>query len=132
MFIQEFYSNIHAIDTSIPLFTMVFRGTHIVVTLEIISEVLHVPRVAYLNYPSHPRLYSISRDELASLFCEKAMVCGELLNFITQDFAKDSRILNMVITFVLTPWFHYNTITKPHAYFLFSLLGVSLWTFLHT
>ena len=74
MFIQEFYSNIHAIDTSIPLFTMVFRGTHIVVTPEIISEVLHIPRVAYPDYPSHPRLRSISRDELASLFCEKAMV----------------------------------------------------------
>jgi len=87
MFVQEFYSNIHAINTSIPLFTMVFRGTCIVVTSELISEVPHIPRLAHPDYPSHPRLRSISRDELASLFCEKAMVWGELLSFITQDFA---------------------------------------------
>ena len=31
-------------------------------------------------------------------------------------------ILNMVITFVLTPWSHYNTIIEPRAHFLFSLL----------
>ena len=27
VFIQEFYCNMHAIDTSVPRFTMVFRGT---------------------------------------------------------------------------------------------------------
>ena len=50
----------HAIDTSVPKFTMVFRGTHIVVTLEFIFEVLHVPRVDYPDYPNHHRLNSIS------------------------------------------------------------------------
>ena len=44
MFIQEFYSNIHAIDTFVPQFTTVFRGTHIVVTPELIFKVLHVLR----------------------------------------------------------------------------------------
>ena len=38
MFIQEFYSNIHDIDTSVPQFVTTFRGTHIVVTLDLISE----------------------------------------------------------------------------------------------
>ena len=40
MFIQEFYSNMHAIDTFVPRFTTVFRGTRIVVTPELISKVL--------------------------------------------------------------------------------------------
>ena len=42
MFKQEFYFDMHAIDTSVPRFTMVFRGTCIIVTLELISEVLRV------------------------------------------------------------------------------------------
>ena len=58
---------------------------------------------------------------MASLFCEKAMVWGETLNFSTNEFSKGPRILNMVMTFVLTPWSHYNTITEPHARFLLSL-----------
>ena len=111
----------HAIDTSVPRFTMVFRGTHIVVTLEFIFEVLHVPRVDHPDYPSHHRLNSISWDEMASLFCEKAMVWGETLNFSTNEFSKGPRILNMVMTFVLTPRSHYNTITEPYAHFLLSL-----------
>ena len=37
-------------------------------------------------------------------------------------FAKGSRFLNMVMTFVLHPLSHYNTITKPHARFLLSFL----------
>ena len=122
VFIQEFYSNIHAIDTFVPQFITVFKGTHIVVTLELISKVLHVPKVVRPNYPSHPRLHSISRDELTTRFCEMAMVWGGLQNFTTHDFAKGPRILNMVMTFDLTPWSYYNTITKPRAHFLFSLL----------
>ena len=133
MFIQEFYSNIHAIDTSVPQFTIVFREIRIVVTLELISapklisEVLHVPRVARLNYPSHPCLCSIFRDELATCFHETAKVWGGLQNVTTHDFAKGPRILNMMMTFVLTPRSHYNTITEPHAHFLISLLeGLSI------
>ena len=42
MFIQEFYSNIHDIDTSVPQFVTTFRGTRIIVTLDLIFEVLHV------------------------------------------------------------------------------------------
>ena len=50
MLIQEFYSNIHDIDTFVPQFVSTFRGTRIVVTMDLISEVLHVPRVAHPNY----------------------------------------------------------------------------------
>ena len=37
-------------------------------------------------------------------------------------FAKGPRFMNMVMTFVLHPLSHYNSITKPHARFLVSLL----------
>ena len=42
----------------------------IVVTLEIVSEVLHVPRVAHPNYPDCERLRIVSKDELSSRFCK--------------------------------------------------------------
>ena len=60
MFIQEFYSNMLAIDTSVPRFTMVFRGTRIVVTPEFICEVLHVLGVDRHDYPRHTHLSFVS------------------------------------------------------------------------
>ena len=69
----------YVIDISVPQFTTVFCGTRIVVTSDFVFEVLHVPKVDHADYPSHPRLTSISRDELASLFCEKAMLWGGTL-----------------------------------------------------
>ena len=50
------------------------------------------------------------------------MLWGGTLNFSTTEFAKGPRILNMVMTFVLTPRSHYNTITEPHAYFNLSFM----------
>ena len=96
----------HAIDTSVPRFTIVFCGTHIIVTLKLIFEVLCVSRVDHPDYPSHKCLSSISRDELASLFCEKTILWGGSLSFSTTEFAKGTKILNMVMTFVLTPQSH--------------------------
>ena len=127
MFIQGFYSNIHTINTFISQFTTVFQETRIVVTSKLIFNVLHVPKVAHLNYLSAPYLCSISRDKLASRFCEHPMSWNDTPNFTIHDFAKGPRILNMVMTFVLTPRSHYNTITQPRAHFLFSLLdGLSI------
>ena len=40
------------------------------VTLDIVFEVLHVPRVAHPDYPGCDRLKTVSKDELISLFCE--------------------------------------------------------------
>ena len=111
MYIQEFYSNMHAIKSFVPRFITVSQGTHIIVTPEFIFEVLHVPRVDCPDYPSHRHLGFVSRDEMASLFCERAMMWGDTLNFSTTEFAKGPQILNMMMTFVLTPWSHYNTIT---------------------
>ena len=41
---------------------------------------------------------------------------------LCSGFAKGSRFLNIVMTFVLLPLSHYNSITKPRARFLLSLL----------
>ena len=82
VFIQEFYSNMHVIDSSVPRFNTVFHGTRIVVTSELIFEVLHVPRVDRPDYPSHRRLSSISKDRLASLFCEKGRVVRRYSKFL--------------------------------------------------
>ena len=60
----------HGVDTFIPQFTMHIKGTRIVVTLDFISEILHVQRVSHPNYPACPRLRTMSYDELLSLFCD--------------------------------------------------------------
>ena len=70
MIIQEFYSNIHGFDYSIPQFSTRVLGIHMVVTPDIVSKVLHVHRVAHLDYPNSERLRTVSKDKLASLFCE--------------------------------------------------------------
>ena len=70
MIIQKFYSNIHKFDYSIPQFSTHVRGICMVVTPDIVFEVLHVPRVAHLDYLGSKHLRTVSKDELASLFYE--------------------------------------------------------------
>ena len=101
MFIHEFYSNIHGIDTFIPQFATTFRGIHIVVTLDLISEVLHVPWIAHPNYPDYEHFQTVSRDELLSHFFETPSIWGGKQNTPCSSFAKGLRFLNMVMTFVL-------------------------------
>ena len=117
MFIQEFYSNIHGINTSVPQFVTTF-----IVTLDLISEVLRVPKVAQPDYPGCEHLQTVSRDELLSHFYETPSTWDGKLNTLCSSFAKGPRFLNMVITFTLTPFSQYNSITQPHAHFLLSLL----------
>ena len=95
---------------------------HIVVTLEIVPEVLHVLRVAHPNYPGCEHLRIVSKDELLSHFCETPSSWGDYQNTLCSNFAKDPRFLNMVMTFVFHPLSHYNSITEPYAQFLLSLL----------
>ena len=66
MFIHEFYSNMHSIDTPVPQFATTFRGTHIVVTSDLISKILHVPRVLHPDYLGYQCLRTVSKDELLS------------------------------------------------------------------
>ena len=70
----------HGFDYSTPLFITCVQGVHMVVTSDIVSEVQNIPRVAHPNYPSSKRLRTVSKDELASLFCETPSSWGEHQN----------------------------------------------------
>ena len=112
----------HRFNYSVPQFITCIRGTCIVVTLDLISEVLHVPRVKFVDYPSCEHLRSVSKDELSSHFCETPSSWSDRQNTPCSSFAKGLRFLNMVMTFVLHHLSHYNSITEPHAWFLLSFL----------
>ena len=120
--IQEFYSNMHGIDTSVPFFHICIRGTCIVVTPELVSDMLRVPRVEHPDYPGCECLRTVSKDEMISAFCECPSDWGDRQFTSCSTFAKGPRFMNMVTTFVLHPLSHYNSITKPHARFLLSLI----------
>ena len=122
MLIQEFYSNMHEIDSSVPLFHTHVWGTHIVVTSKLVSDVLCVPRVEHLDYPKCERLRTVSKNEMNSAFCERPSDWGDRQFTPCSTFAKGPRFMNMVMTFFLHPLFHYNSITEPRARFLLSLL----------
>ena len=85
-------------------------------------DVLCVPRIEFPDYPSYERLRTVFEDELMSSFCERPTAWGERLFTPCRPFAKSPRFMNMVMTFVLHPLSHCNSITKPRAQFLLSLL----------
>ena len=60
----------HGFDTFIPRFVTQVQGTRIVVTRELISKVLLIPRVLHPDYPTCQRLRTVSKDILLSLFYE--------------------------------------------------------------
>ena len=118
--IQEFYSNMHGIDRSVPLFFTRVRGTRIPVTPQLVVDVLRVPRIEFPDYPSYERLRIVSKDELMSSFYERPTAWGEHLFTPCRPFTKGPRFMNMVMTFVLHPLSHYNSIIEPRARFLLS------------
>ena len=67
----------HGIDHSIPLFFTCVRGTRILVTPQLVADMLHVPRIEFPDYPSYERLRTVSRDELMSAFYERPTAWGE-------------------------------------------------------
>ena len=87
-------------DYFVPHFITCVRGTCIVVTPDIVFEVLHIPRVAHLDYPSYDHLRTMSKEELLSLFCETPSSSGDRQNTPCSGFSKGPRFLNMVMTFV--------------------------------
>ena len=103
VFIQEFYSNMHGINRSVPLFFTRFWGTHIPVTLQLVAVVLRVPRIEFPDYPSCERLQTVSKDELMAAFYERPSDWGERQFTPYKPFAKGPRFINMVMTFVLYP-----------------------------
>ena len=122
--IQEFYSNMHGIDRSVPYFVTHVRGISIPVTSQLVADVLRVPRIEFPNYPSCERLRTVSKDELMSSFCERPSEWGECQFTYCSGFAKGPRILNIVMTFVLYPFSHYNSITESRALFCYPFLSI--------
>ena len=61
----------HGLDSSVPLFHTRVRGMHIVVTSELVSDVLCVPRVEHPDYLGCERLRTVSKDKMISAFCER-------------------------------------------------------------
>nr|POE58502.1 hypothetical protein CFP56_29561 [Quercus suber] len=112
----------HGIDHSVPLFFTRVRGTRVPVTLQLVADVLRVSRIEFLDYLSCERLRTVSKELLISAFCERPTNWGEHHYTSCRPIAKGSRFLNMVMTFVLHPLSHYNSITEPRARFLLSLL----------
>ena len=96
------------------------RGTHIVVTLELVSDVLCVSRVKHPNYLGCKLLRTVSKDEMISVFYECLSDWGDRQFTLCKAFAP--RFMNMVMIFFLHPLSHYNTITESCARFLLSLL----------
>ena len=101
----------HRIDRSVPLFFTHVQGTHILITPQLVTDVLRVPRVEFPDYPSCERLQTVSKDELKSAFCERPSKWGECQFTYCSGFAKGPRFLNLVMTFVLHPLSYYNSIT---------------------
>ena len=112
----------HEIDRLVPFFFTRIRGTRIPVTPQLVADVVRVPRIEFLDYPSYERLRTVSRDELMSSFCKHPTAWGECLFTPCRPFAKVPRFMNMVMTFVLHPLSHYNSITEPRARFFLFLL----------
>ena len=96
----------HGFDFSVPQFSIHVRGMCIVVTPNVVSDVLHVLRIAHPDY----------------LGCERPFDWGDRQFTPCSSFTKGPQFLNMVMTFVLYPLSHYNSITEPRARFLLSLL----------
>ena len=70
------------IDRSIPLFFTRVQGTRIPITPQLIADVLQVPRIEFLDYPSFEHLRTVSKDELMSAFYEhlRTMSRDELMS----------------------------------------------------
>ena len=112
----------HRFDFSIPLFSTCVRGTRIVVTSQLVADVLHVLRVEHPDYLGCEHLRTVSKDEMIFAFYERPADWGDRQFTLCKAFAKGPRFMNMVMTFVLHPLSHYNSIIEPRARFLLALL----------
>ena len=83
---------------------------------------LLVPRVEHPDYPKRERLRTVSKDKMIFALCECPSDWGDRQFTPCKAFAKGPRFINMVMTFVLHPLSHYNSITEPRARFLLSII----------
>ena len=112
----------HTYFFSIYLIYLKMLKTFLIVTPQLVTDVLHVLRIEFPDYPNCEHLRTVSRDELMSSFCERLTTWGERPFTPCQPFAKGPKFMNRVMTFVLHPLSHYNSITEPRARFFLSLL----------
>ena len=61
----------HGFDFLVSLFHTRIQGMLIVVTPELVSDVLRVSRVEFPNYLGCERLRTVSKDEMISAFCDR-------------------------------------------------------------
>ena len=83
---------------------------------------LRVPRIEFPDYPSNECLRTVSKDKFMAAFYERPSDWGKHQFTPCRPFAKGPRFMNMVMTFVLHPFSHYNSIIEPRARFLLSFL----------
>ena len=76
---------------------------------------LHVPRVEHPDCPECERMRTVSKDEMISAFYERPFDWGDRQFTPCKAFTKGPRFINMMMTFVLHPFSHYNSITEPRA-----------------
>ena len=88
-------------------------------------------RVEHLNCPRCECLRTASKDEMISAFCERPFDWDDRQFTPCKAFAKGFRFINMVMTFVLHPLYHNNSIIEPRTRFLLSLLEHLTIDFLH-
>ena len=67
----------HVIDRSVPHFVTRVRGISILVTPQLVADVLRVPRIEFPDYPPCECLRTVSKDKLMSAFCECPSDWGE-------------------------------------------------------
>ena len=121
----------HGFDYSVPLFSTRVRGMRIVVTPQLVEDVLHVPKVEHPDYPGCERLRTMSKDEMISAFYECPSNQGDHQFTPCKAFAKGPRFINMVMTLSCT---HSLTITLSQSLvlnFCFLCQSISLQIFLH-
>ena len=68
----------HGIDRSVPLFFTSVRDTRILVTLQLVADVIQVHRIEFSDYLGCERLRTVSKNELMSAFCEHPTAWGEI------------------------------------------------------
>ena len=88
MIIKEFYSNMHGLDSSIPQFSTCVRGIRKVITSEIVSEVLHVPRVVHPDYPACAHLRTVSKMNSRLYFMRRHLLGVTIKTPLTQPLLK--------------------------------------------
>ena len=74
---------------------------------------------------------TVSKQEMIFAFSECDAVWGDHQFTPCSTFTKGPRFMNMVMTFILHPLSHYDSITEPLLNFCFPFLSISLQIFLH-